>query len=244
MAGADRLAFDLAAPLKFKCRLELTLEIVRAAQRDLGFFHQLEERRLHTAAAHIAAHHVAGGSELVDLVDVNDAKLREANIAIGLMHQLSDEILDVAADITGLAELGRVRLHEGNFNQIGNVLDEVGFSDTGRADEDNVLFRVLGFFGALRVVDFEPANVIDVVIVIAHGNGEDLLRFLLFDHEPIEVRLDVAREKVEDKTLAGLPRWLFLLRLGALGLGESGEGNLVTEVGFHEFGELGLQFFR
>ena len=36
---ADGFAFGLAAPLKFKSGLELALEIVRAPQRHLGFFH-------------------------------------------------------------------------------------------------------------------------------------------------------------------------------------------------------------
>ena len=39
VTGADRFAFRFAAFLEFKSGLELALQIVRAPQRDLGFFH-------------------------------------------------------------------------------------------------------------------------------------------------------------------------------------------------------------
>ena len=39
-------------------------------------------------------------------------------------------------------------------------------------------------------------------------------------------------------------RFFVVAFLRAFGLGESGEGDLVAEVRFHELGKLGLQFFR
>ena len=59
------------------------------------------------------------------------------------------------------------------------------------------------------------------------------------------MRLDIARQKIENELLA-----LFSLRLllGAgfhhFRLGVGGERNLVAEVRFHELGQLGFQFFR
>ncbi len=41
-----------------------------------------------------------------------------------------------------------------------------------------------------------------------------------------------------------LDRFFVVAVFRALGLGESGEGNFVAEVRFHELGKLGLQFFR
>ena len=134
VARADRFALRFAAALlEFEGRLELRLQIVRAPQRHVGFFHQLEQRGLHAAPAHVASDQISGRRDLVDLVDVNDAELRELHVAIGLVHQFAHEILDVAADVTGLAELRRVRLHERNFDQLRDVLDQIGFSDAGRA---------------------------------------------------------------------------------------------------------------
>ena len=84
-----------------------------------------------------------------------------------------------------------------------------------------------------------------MVVVIADGDGEDLLGFVLLDHETIEMGLDVAREKIENELAAARFGGLLLVAgLGALGLGEGREGNFVAEVRFHELGELGLEFFR
>ena len=125
------------------------------------------------------------------------------------------------------------------------MLNQIRFADPGRPDQDHVLLCIFGFFRARRVLLLELAEEIDVVVMIAHRDGENLLRFILLDHEAIEVRLDVARQKIENELLA-----LFSLRL-LLGpgfhhfrLGVGRERNLVAEVRFHELGQLGFQFFR
>ena len=51
---------------------------------------------------------------------------------------------------------------------------------------------------------FELTEIIDVVVVIADRDRENLLRFVLFDHETVEVRFDVARQKIEDELVAAL----------------------------------------
>ena len=43
------------------------------------------------------------------------------------MHEVAHEIFDVAADIARLAKLGRIRLDEGNPNQIGDMFDQIVF---------------------------------------------------------------------------------------------------------------------
>ena len=69
--------------------------------------------------------------------------------------------------------------------------------DAGRADEDDVLLGVFEFGGLAFVVLGELADVVDVVVMVADGDGEHLLRLVLADDEPVEVRLDVARLVVE-----------------------------------------------
>src|SRR5437667_12875617 len=67
------------------------------------------------------------------------------------MHQLANQVFDVPADVASLAELGRVGFYKRHFDKLGNVLDEIRFSDTGRPDQDYVLLDVFGFFRAPRV---------------------------------------------------------------------------------------------
>ena len=126
------------------------------------------------------------------------------DVAIGFVHQFAHEIFDVAAHIAGLAELRRVRFDERNFDQIRDMFDQIGFPDAGRSHQDDVLLGVFRFFRARGVFLFQPAQIIDVVVVIADRDREDLLRFVLFDHEPIEMRLDVARQKIEDELLCSV----------------------------------------
>jgi len=104
MPGVDRVAFSCAAPLKFERRLQLRLEIVHAAHRTSVSsisFSSVSARR----PADIAAYQISSRRDLVDLINVNDAELRKVHVAVGLVHQLAHEILHVASDVTGLAEL-------------------------------------------------------------------------------------------------------------------------------------------
>ena len=122
------------------------------------------------------------------------------NVAVGFLHQFPHEIFDVAADITRLAEFRRVRFHKRNFDQLRDVFDQIGFTDAGRADQDHILLRVFGFLRAIRVFALEPPQIIDVIVMIANCDREDLLRFVLLDNESVEMRLDIAREKIESET--------------------------------------------
>ena len=60
-------------------------------------------------------------------------------VAVGLLHQLANEVVDVRADVAGLAELGGVGFDEGNADEIRDMLDEVSLAHACRADNDDVL---------------------------------------------------------------------------------------------------------
>ena len=47
-------------------------------------------------------------SDLVDLVDVDDAGLRLADVVVGGLNQLEQDVLDVLTDIARLGERGGV----------------------------------------------------------------------------------------------------------------------------------------
>jgi hypothetical protein len=81
--------------------------------------------------------------------------------------------------------------------------------------------------------------------VIAHRDGEDLFRLVLFDHKPVEMRLDIAGQEIEHERLP--LRWPGLF-LGVRGRGfrfrVSGEGDFIAEVRLHEFGQLRFELVR
>ncbi len=244
--GIDGLAFRLAAgTLELERGLQLALDVVGGAHRHLGLLHQLQQRSLHAAPADIAAHGAGGRGDLVHLVDVNDAVLRQIDVAIGPLHQLAHQVLDVAANVAGLAEFCRVGLDEWNADQFRDVLDEVGLSDAGRAQEDDVLLRVFGFAGLLFVLAGQLPHVIDVVVMVADGNGQDPLGVILADDVAVQVRLDVARQVAELERLAAprehLRRAAAFLRRGAH---LRGNRDVAAKLRFHEFAQLLLQFFR
>ena len=172
--------------------------------------------------------------------------MREVHVAIRLVHQLTHEIFHVTAHVTGLAEFRRVRLYERHFDQVSDVFDEIGFPDAGRSHEDHVLFRVLGLLDPGRIFFLELPQIIDVVVVIANRDRQDLLRFILLDDEPVEVRLDIARQEIENERLVALGwRRLFLSRSRSrVRLGVSRERDFIAEIRFHEFGELRFEFLR
>jgi hypothetical protein len=59
------------------------------------------------------------------------------------------------------------------------------------------LLDVFDFLSAVRILSLESPKVIRMVVMIADGNREDFLRFLLFDYEPVQMCFDVARQQME-----------------------------------------------
>ena len=83
--------------------------------------------------------------------------------------------------------------------------------------------------------------------MVAHRDGEHFLGVVLADDEAVEVRLDVARlvaemENVRRRFVGGGCGRLGRAAVGAVRLGERGEGNLVAEAAFEEIAELALDF--
>src|SRR4029077_5318294 len=84
-----------------------------------------------------------------------------------------------------------------------------------------------------------------VVVMIANRDRQHLLRFLLLDYESIEVRLDVARQKIKNQFVTfHLGRFFFGAGFGWFRRGERGERDPVAKVRFHELSDLGFQLFR
>ena len=200
---------------------------------------------MHAASAHIAANQISSRSDLVDLININESELREVQITIGFVHQFAHQIFHIAADITGLAELSRVRLHKGHLDQIGDVFDQICFADPGRPDQDHVLLDVFDLLRPPGIFLLQPAQIIGMVVMIANGDSKDLLRLILFYDEPIEMRFNVARQEIEFEFLmVGLFRFLILFCCGLLRLGNRRDRDPIAEVLLHELRDLALQLFR
>ena len=71
---------------------------------------------------------------------------RATSLRLALAHQpdarldqVADDLLDVAADIADLGELGRLDLDERRAGELGQAARDLGLADAGRADHQDVL---------------------------------------------------------------------------------------------------------
>ncbi len=87
---------------------------------------------------------VVGGSDLVDFVNVNNAVLGAFHVSVSQPQQVTHHVFDIATHIARLGELGGIGLDERYANQIRCAADQEGLPHTGGADEDDVLFGVVG----------------------------------------------------------------------------------------------------
>ncbi len=133
MPRVDRLLLHLAATLlEFHRRLELRLQIGLAAKRHFGFLHQLEEIGLHTTTAHVAAHADRRTGQLIDLIEINDAILRDVLIALGLRDKIAHKVFNVAANVARLGKLRCICTHHGHADQFRETLHEIRLANAGR----------------------------------------------------------------------------------------------------------------
>ncbi|MBA3831928.1 MAG: hypothetical protein H0X34_08545 [Chthoniobacterales bacterium] len=85
----------------------------------------------------------------------------------------------------------------------------------------------------------ELAHVIDVVVVVADGDRQNLLRFVLLDDEAVEVGLDMARKKVEGEAVVVRLGGLFIAPASA----RSGWAKLANETSSPKFDFMNSESF-
>ncbi len=165
-----------------------------------GALQDLEQCLLHAFAGHITGDRWVLGlaGDLVDLVDVDDPGLGLLDVEIGSLDQLQENVLDVLADVTGLGQRGRVRNGERNVEHACQRLGQEGLAATRRAQEQDVRLRKLDILTMGR-------SELNTLVVVVHGDREDLLGMVLAD--------DVVVEKLVDGTRLGE---LLEMELGAL----------------------------
>src|SRR5207249_8704307 len=87
-------------------------------------------------------------------------------------------------------------------------------------NQNHILLRVFGFLCPGSVLLFKLAEVIGMIIMVANCNREHLLSLVLLDYKPVEMRFDVARQKIKNKLFTARLRRRLVARGSRLRLGK------------------------
>ncbi len=134
---------------------ELLVGMLAAALRgDRGgrALEDLEQRLLDALAGDVTRDRRVVGlaRDLVDLVDVDDPRLRLLDVVVGGLDQLQEDVLDVLADVAGLRQRRRVGDREGDVEDPRERLGEQRLAAAGRAEQQDVRLLQLGQVGCRR----------------------------------------------------------------------------------------------
>src|SRR5690606_23322221 len=160
---------------------ELLLRVLAAAlrrhRRDRAL-DQLEQRLLHAFARDVARDRrvVALTRDLVDLVDVDDTRLRLLDVVLALLQELLNDVLHILADVPGFGQRRRIRDRERHVQQTRERFREQRFSAPRGTDQQDVALRELDVLLALVAL---PG--LEALVVVVHRDGEHFLRRLLAD---------------------------------------------------------------
>src|SRR6267378_3649314 len=100
------------------------------------------------------------------------------------LREVADHRLDIATHITDLGVLGGFDLDERRLSKLGEPPRDLGFTDAGGADHDDVLWRDLVAQLGRQVLAPPP---------VAQGDGHRALGLALADDVAIELRDDLGR---------------------------------------------------
>ena len=115
----------------------------------------------------------------------------------GDLHEVAHDLLDVAADIADLGELGGLDLDERRLRQLGEAARDLGLADAGGADHQDVLGQHL-LAQLLRQLLAAPA--------VAQRDGDGALGVVLADDVAVELGDDLARAEAGRGLLVRRPR--------------------------------------
>src|SRR5579883_1215468 len=103
------------------------------------------------------------------------------------LEKITDDLLDVAADIANLGEFRRLDFQERRARKLGEAPRNLGLAAAGRPNHQNVFWQDLLAHYALEA---QPAP------AVAQGDRDGAFGFLLADDEPVKLGDDLARRKV------------------------------------------------
>ncbi len=199
---------------------ELLVGVLAAAlrgNRRLGAFQDLQQRLLHALPRHVAGDGrvLALAGDLVDLVDVDDARLGALHVVVGSLDQLEQNVLDILTDVPGLGKGGGVRDRERDVEHLGQGLRQVGLSAAGGTEHQDVgLGQLNRFTRAGFAALFAGLN---SLVMVVNRDSKRPLGGVLSD--------DVALQEVPD--LGGLGQ---LIEFYVVGVGQFLFDDLVAQI--------------
>ena len=178
---------------------ELLLRVLAAALRRHvadSTLQDLQQCLLHALAAHIAGDGgvFALASDLIDLINVDDADLCLLHVKICRLDQFEQNVLHVLAHITGLGKGGGIRNCEGHAQHLGQCLCQQGLAHAGGAQQQHV---------GLLQLHVAALAAEDALIVVVDRNGQHTLCLVLTDDILIQTILDLGRGHDVDIQICG-----------------------------------------
>jgi hypothetical protein len=136
--------------------------------------------------------------DLVDLVDVDDARLGLLDVVVSGLDELEEDVLDVLTDVAGLGERGGIGDGERHVEHAGQGLGQQRLAAAGGAQQHDVRLGQLDVVVALRAE-------LHALVVVVDRDREDPLRVLLTDDVVVQELVDLLglRQLVEAQ-LGGL----------------------------------------
>ncbi len=124
-------------------------------------------------------------TDLVDLVDVDNALLRAFDVAVGRLQEFENDVLDVFSDITGFSQRRRIHYGKRNAQHARERLRQKRLAGAGRADQHDVGFLNLD-------VGATPGQ-LDAFVMLIDRDRKLFLCLLLADDVFIEEGPDFPR---------------------------------------------------
>src|SRR4029079_6217978 len=136
-------------------------------------FKDLQQRLLHTFTRHVACDRrvLILTTDLVNLVDVDDALLRALDVAVRSLQEFENDVLYVFTNVARFSQRRRIDDRERHSEHTRECWREQRLAGTGRTDQQNVCFLDLD----VRTTTTK----LDAFVVLIDGDGETVLCLFL-----------------------------------------------------------------
>src|SRR5215213_517073 len=138
-------------------------------------FKDLQECLLHTFTRHVARDRrvLILTTNLVDLVDIDNALLRALDVAVGGLQEFENDVLYVFTNVAGFRQRRRIDDRERHSEHARECLREQRLAGAGRTDQQDVCFLDLD----VRATTTK----LDAFVMLIDCDGETLLCLFLTD---------------------------------------------------------------